>query len=100
MRFSSLRQHTEGDKFMKFITTFIRHAIRTGLRHQLALLLMAGAAIVSCYTSATAADLALIDAAALKGNPAKWVILDARPKIDWEAGHIPGSIHFSWENFT
>jgi thiosulfate/3-mercaptopyruvate sulfurtransferase len=62
--------------------------------------LLTATMIVSCSVGVFAADLGLIDAAALKGNTSKWVILDARPKTDWEAGHIPGAIQFSWENFT
>jgi thiosulfate/3-mercaptopyruvate sulfurtransferase len=60
----------------------------------LAALLCASAA--TCYS----ADLGLIDATVLKSNQAKWVILDARPKADWEAGHIPGALPFSWEDLT
>ncbi len=55
--------------------------------------------IFLCWT-AFAADLGLIDAAALKGSLSRWIILDARPRADWEAGHIPGAIPFSWENIT
>lgn len=47
-----------------------------------------------------AADLALIDAATLKANTSKWVILDSRPKAEWEAGHIPGAIQFFWDSYT
>lgn len=50
--------------------------------------------------NARAADLGLIDAATVKGNPGKWVILDGRPKAAWEAGHIPGALSFSWDNYT
>ena len=53
--------------------------------------LMSLALIVSGPVGVYAADLGLIDAAALKGNTSKWVILDARPRADWAAGHIPGS---------
>jgi thiosulfate/3-mercaptopyruvate sulfurtransferase len=58
--------------------------------------------VILTATSVTgiAADLGLIEATALKGNVAKWTILDARPKAEWEAGHIPGAIPFSWEDFT
>jgi thiosulfate/3-mercaptopyruvate sulfurtransferase len=62
--------------------------------------LMVVTMIVLCPVSVFAADLSLIDVAALKGNSAKWVILDARPRADWEAGHIPGAIQFSWDNYT
>ncbi|MBJ6725146.1 sulfurtransferase [Geomesophilobacter sediminis] len=50
--------------------------------------------------SAFAADLALIDVNAAKGTASRYVILDARPKGDWQAGHIPGAIPFSWDSFT
>lgn len=50
--------------------------------------------------SARAADLGLIDALALKGSAGKWVILDARPKGEWQEAHIPGAISFSWEDYT
>jgi len=36
----------------------------------------------------------------LKQNTAKWVILDARPKTEWEGAHIPGAIPFSWDSYT
>ncbi|HEX9022956.1 MAG TPA: rhodanese-like domain-containing protein [Geobacteraceae bacterium] len=58
------------------------------------------AVIVSPCPAAFAADLGLIDATVLKANASKWVILDARPRGEWEAGHIPGAIPFSWENVT
>jgi thiosulfate/3-mercaptopyruvate sulfurtransferase len=51
-------------------------------------------------TAVPAADLGLIEAASLKAESAKWIVLDSRPRADWEAGHIPGAIHFSWESFT
>lgn len=62
--------------------------------------LTAAAMIVSCSTVIFAADLGLIDATALKSDTSKWVILDARPRVEWEAGHIPGAIPFSWEDYT
>lgn len=63
-------------------------------------LLLAATMTAFCIPIAAAADLGLIDAVALKANPAKWVILDARPWGDWEAGHIPGAVSFSWDNYT
>ena len=50
--------------------------------------------------SASAFDLALIDPAELVQDKGKWIILDARPESDWLAGHIPGALSFSWENYT
>lgn len=61
---------------------------------------MAAVLLVSTAVSSQAADLALIDAAALKGALGKWVILDARPRVEWEAGHLPGAIPFYWETYT
>jgi thiosulfate/3-mercaptopyruvate sulfurtransferase len=49
---------------------------------------------------ALAYDLALIEAAEINQNTGQWVILDARPKPDWLAGHIPGAHSFSWEDYT
>jgi len=48
----------------------------------------------------SAANLGLIEPAALNGEQAKWVVLDARPKTQWQAGHIPGARSFCWENYT
>ncbi len=49
---------------------------------------------------AFASNLGLIEPASLNKNPSAWVILDARPKSEWSAGHIPGAVSFSWENYT
>jgi thiosulfate/3-mercaptopyruvate sulfurtransferase len=49
---------------------------------------------------ALASNLGLIEPGALKQNLSGWVILDARPKSEWTAGHIPGAISFSWEDYT
>lgn len=46
------------------------------------------------------ADLGVIDARSLSRDAAVWVVLDGRPKAQWQAGHIPGSRSFSWENYT
>jgi thiosulfate/3-mercaptopyruvate sulfurtransferase len=56
--------------------------------------------LFSVAVPVSAANLGLIEPAALNGDPAKWVVLDARPKADWQAGHIPGARSFCWENFT
>jgi thiosulfate/3-mercaptopyruvate sulfurtransferase len=58
--------------------------------------------LIIAATSVTvmAADLGLIDAHTLKNNSSKWVVLDSRPKSDWEAGHIPGAIQFFWDSYT
>lgn len=54
---------------------------------------------LSAAAGAVAADLGLVDAPTLKAA-GKWVILDARPKSEWLAGHIPGAISFCWEEYT
>jgi len=55
---------------------------------------------VATSVSALAADLGLIDAHALKNSSSKWVVLDSRPRSDWEAGHITGAIQFFWDSYT
>ncbi|HIJ82145.1 MAG TPA: rhodanese-like domain-containing protein, partial [Desulfuromonadales bacterium] len=59
-------------------------------------------ALIIALTSVSvmAADLGLIEAAALKNSSSKWVILDSRPKAEWEAGHIPEAIQFFWDSYT
>ncbi len=56
--------------------------------------------ILSISDRAMAADLRMIDAAVLNRNLSRWIVLDARPKSEWEAGHIPGARTFCWENYT
>lgn len=85
---------------MQIYATFIRRTKITGLHHLLSALLITVAIIISCATVTMAADLGLIDAADLKSNPVKWIILDARPRADWEAGHLPGAIPFAWDSYT
>lgn len=50
--------------------------------------------------NAIAVNLELIDPSSVNGELGKWVILDARPRSEWEAGRIPGALSLSWENFT
>jgi thiosulfate/3-mercaptopyruvate sulfurtransferase len=61
-------------------------------------------ALIFCLSSpivsAFASPLGLIEPLALNQNLSGWVILDARPKSAWLAGHIPGALSFSWENYT
>ena len=86
---------------MRFPVPFIQRSQKTTLRHILEMtLIVTVIIIIATFPLATAADLKLIDAATLKDSQAKWVILDARPKADWEAGHIPGAITSNWENYT
>ncbi len=73
---------------------------KTATFHLFAQLFVITALITSLVSVTSAADIALIDAATLKSNPTKWVILDSRPKSDWEAGHIPGAIQFFWDSYT
>lgn len=72
-------------------------------RRQSRLLMLVLAALALQFPSpavARGADLGLVDAAALKAGAGKWVILDARPRGEWQAAHIPGAISFSWEEYT
>jgi thiosulfate/3-mercaptopyruvate sulfurtransferase len=88
------------NRAMHIFEEFVLKAKEDGLLHLITVLFLAATLILSRSPAATAADLGLIDAAALKGNTSKWVILDARPRGDWDAGHIPGAIPFSWEIYT
>ncbi|AMV70565.1 hypothetical protein JCM30471_25590 [Desulfuromonas carbonis] len=45
-------------------------------------------------------DLGLITVATLQQQSEAWVLLDARPKAEWAAGHLPGAHSFSWEDYT
>ncbi len=47
-----------------------------------------------------AGNMSLIEPSVLNGELPTYMILDARPKSEWQAGHIPGALSFSWENFT
>jgi len=47
-----------------------------------------------------ASDIGLINAKKLSNELNNWVILDARPQKEWLKEHIPGSISFSWEDYT
>ena len=84
-------QHIRGTYIQKSHVTIYRF---------LACLLTAAALLAGMTAVSCAADLALIDAGTLKGNTSKWVILDSRPKAEWEAEHIPGAIQFFWDNYT
>lgn len=64
--------------------------------------LLAGLLVViaSALSPALAADLGLIEPITLKWEAARWVVLDARPKAQWAAGHLPGARSLSWESYT
>ncbi|MDY6855228.1 MAG: rhodanese-like domain-containing protein [Thermodesulfobacteriota bacterium] len=49
---------------------------------------------------ALAYDLALIEPQVLNHALSKWVILDARPKPLWQAGHLPKAHSFCWEEYS
>ncbi|MBM3254244.1 MAG: sulfurtransferase, partial [Candidatus Omnitrophica bacterium] len=49
---------------------------------------------------AFAINLGLIETITLKQHLSSWVILDARPRAEWMAGHITGALPFSWEDYT
>jgi thiosulfate/3-mercaptopyruvate sulfurtransferase len=50
--------------------------------------------------STSTIDLALMDPSELAQRRDGWVVLDGRPKSEWQAGHIPGAYSFSWEQYT
>lgn len=62
------------------------------------LIIMAG--ILLFAKSAMAGNMSLIEPSALNAELPNYVILDARPKSEWRAGHIRGALSFSWEDFT
>jgi len=51
-------------------------------------------------TEVPAADLSLVDPAAVSGRLSEWVVLDARPRKEYAAGHLPGARSLCWEDFT
>ncbi|MBF0292410.1 MAG: hypothetical protein HQK86_09670 [Nitrospinae bacterium] len=65
----------------------------------MALLLFIAVGLLSAG-NAFAVNMALIEPSTLNAELSKWVILDGRPKSEWQAGRIPGSLSFSWEDFT
>lgn len=85
---------------MRIGSHVIRQIPNAGLYKVFTVMFMALTAIIAGPPAAMAADLGLIDPIVLKSNTTKYVILDARPTADWEAGHIPGAIPFSWERYT
>ena len=40
------------------------------------------------------ADIRLIEATELNSALSKWIVIDARPRTEWAAGHIPGARSF------
>lgn len=73
---------------------------RVAMPQVFAALLGAAALTMSLASVSIAADLGLINAGDLKGSRSKWVILDSRPKAEWDAAHIPGAIRFFWDSYT
>jgi thiosulfate/3-mercaptopyruvate sulfurtransferase len=76
------------------------NSLKTRLAHGACVVVSAAAASLLWSTLILAADLGQLDVASLKAAPGKWVVLDGRPKAEWEAGHIPGALSFSWDNYT
>jgi thiosulfate/3-mercaptopyruvate sulfurtransferase len=64
------------------------------------MLAVIASAVTAAGNAAQAADFGSIEAQALNRTRTAWVILDARPKSEWLAGHLPGARSFSWENYT
>ncbi|BBA70946.1 rhodanese-like domain-containing protein [Geobacter sulfurreducens] len=65
-------------------------------------LMLAAAVLVVmlAVSGASARDFGLMEPQTLARAPGTWVVLDGRPRSDWQAGHIPGARSFSWENYT
>ncbi len=57
-------------------------------------------AVATVPSTGRAADVRLLQAAELNSVGHGWVVLDARPVKDWEKGHIPGALSFSWEMYA
>jgi len=55
--------------------------------------------IMTATTSAFGADLGLITPSTLAKENA-WIILDCRPEKNYDQGHLPGALPFSWEKLT
>jgi len=85
---------------MQMIAKFMRQRKRIGLDRLILFLLITAPVIIPSISIAAASGLKLINANELKGNTTKWVILDARPWAEWNAGHIPGAIWFFWDQYT
>jgi thiosulfate/3-mercaptopyruvate sulfurtransferase len=64
------------------------------------LLLGAFISVFQLNSIAYGSTLGIIGASDLHKNPSGWIVLDARPKSEWTAGHIPGALSFSWEDYT
>jgi thiosulfate/3-mercaptopyruvate sulfurtransferase len=80
--------------------TLMNSSRNNHLRRLLGHLALTAILVLGTVLGCRAADLALIEPAALKASAGKWVILDARPKAEYEAGHLPGAIPFYWESYT
>jgi thiosulfate/3-mercaptopyruvate sulfurtransferase len=73
------------------------HPAAGSIRRKLSILVMM---VLAVSTYSFAADARLIDVTELNRDLSRWVVLDARPRAEWMAGHIPGARSFSWENHT
>ena len=62
-------------------------------------ILMPSLFLAQCNGASTY-DLALIEPATLNHNLSDWIVLDARPKTEWQTSHIQGAMSFSWEDYT
>ncbi|MDF1555576.1 MAG: rhodanese-like domain-containing protein [Deferrisomatales bacterium] len=54
----------------------------------------------SNVVGAAGVDLGLLEPSELRETAADRVILDARPRRQWQAGHLPGAHSFSWQEHT
>jgi thiosulfate/3-mercaptopyruvate sulfurtransferase len=56
--------------------------------------------VVFFNPQARGADITLIEASQLNQSLSEYVVLDARPKKQWLAAHIPGANSLCWEDYT
>ncbi len=56
--------------------------------------------LFSDIEAAIASEIESMSVKQLNNELNKWIILDARPQKEWLKEHIPGSISFSWEDYT
>lgn len=97
VRKSGPKARNEKEKSMTTGTPRLRKRLSKGV---IVLFLSAIICTLALDGLALASNLGLIEAATLNKNLSAWIILDARPKSEWTAGHIPGALSFSWENYT
>lgn len=62
--------------------------------------LFLGVLLIMTHNSAWSAQLRLLDLQHGCGDLQQFIILDARPRSQWQQGHLPGAHSLSWEDYT